>query len=89
MRELLLRILLLLPWFGLFYMLYSGFSGEMDWLLAIVLFVILVPVVATINLVTIIFFKGKEFMSQLRQMNQKTLKSKSYDKPWWHPKRWL
>ncbi len=95
LKQFFLRILLLVPWVFLIWMIGQGISGEMDMLLVFVLLFILIPGAIVINLVTVIAFQGHQAIKMMRQMqksrdvgNQK-LESENYaDLPWWNPKKW-
>ena len=95
MKQLFLRIILLVPWIFLVWLIGQGISGEVSGLLVFVLLFILIPAAMVLNLVTVITFQGHQALKMLRTMqkskdvgNQK-LKSENYaDLPWWNPKKY-
>lgn len=96
MRGFFERLALALPWIFIIWFIAQTLSGDVDGLLAFVLVVILVPLAAMINLVTVIGFRGYEVMKVFRGAQQrgkqqsKTLESTNYaELPWWNPKRWF
>ena len=96
MSDLLQRIVIVIPWIFIGWLIGRGISGEMDGLLVFVLVIILVPIGIFLNLLTIILFKGRQAIKMLKQMQdaqkkgQEPIKSDNYaDLPWWNPKRWM
>jgi len=90
------RVITVIPWLFLGWLVGRGISGEMDGLLVFVLVIILIPLAITFNILTIVLFQGKAVLKRIRQaqtaqkQQSAPLKSKNYaDLPWWHPKRWF
>lgn len=94
-KQIVLRILLLVPWLFLIWLIGQGIAGEVSALLVFVLLFILIPVAIVANLVTVVAFQGHTVMKVVRQAqksrdvgNQK-LESENYaDLPWWNPKKY-
>lgn len=90
-QNLLLRILLVAPWVFIVWLVARGFSGEIDGLLVFVLLVLLMPLIIFINVLTIVLFKGRQFIKKVQQAQkgEEPLKSDNYaELPWWNPKKW-
>ena len=95
MRQILLRIALLVPWAFLIWLIVQGMNGEISAVLVFVLLFFLIPMAIIINLVTVAAFHGHAAIKMIRQVqtskdvgNQR-LESENYaDLPWWDPKRW-
>ncbi len=94
-KQLLLRILLLIPWVFLIWLIGQGISGEMSILLVFVLLFILIPGAIVVNLMTVVAFQGHQALKVIRNaqksrdMGNQKLKSENYaDLPWWNPKKY-
>ena len=95
MRKLLLRLALLVPWVFLIWLIGQGISGEISALLVFILLFILIPVAMFLNVVTMVFFQGQQFMKQVREMQKartgqsEPLESENYaDLPKWDPRKY-
>lgn len=88
------RILLVIPWVFPVWLIAKGMNDEIDGLLVFVLVVITIPIIIFINIVTIVFVRGKKALKQFKKAAQgesskKTLKSTNYSElPWWDPRKW-
>ena len=94
-KQLFMRLTLLVPWVFLVWLIGQGISGDMSILLVFVLLFILIPGAMVLNLVTVIAFQGHQAMKMVRNMQtskdigNKKLESTNYsDLPWWNPKKY-
>ena len=95
MKNILLRVVLLMPWAFLLWLILRGISGEIDGLLVFALLFILIPGAIVLNLITVVAFQGHSAIKMIRQMQKKgdngpsKLSSENYaDLPWWNPKKY-
>ena len=95
LKQIVLRLILLVPWVFLVWLIGQGISGEVSILLVFVLLFILIPLAIIINLVTIVLFQGQQALKMMRQVQKmrkegaKPLESENYaDLPWWNPKKY-
>lgn len=91
--SLLERILLIVPWLFPVWLISKGINGEIDGLLVFVLLIIAIPVIFFINIVTVVFVRGRSALQQIKQATgtkaKKPLKSINYsDLPWWDIRKW-
>ena len=96
MRRLVNRFWLLLPWILNLWIFAQAINGEMHGLLAFFLLMIFVPLAVILNIVAMVYFKGRELFSTMQPSKQKTAKptqrktATNYaDLPWWSPKKWM
>ncbi len=96
MKRLLLRLILLVPWIFLLWLIGKGMSGDIDVLLVFVLLFILIPGAVVLNLITLVAFQGHQALRVIRGMqkskdiNNQKLESTNYtDLPWWNYKKYL
>lgn len=95
LKQVFLRVLLLIPWILLVWLIGQGISGEISILLVFVLLFILIPAAIVVNLLTVVLFQGQQAIQMMRQMQKareqqsKPLESENYaDLPWWNPKKY-
>ena len=96
LKRLLLRVLLLVPWAFLIWLIVEGMQGNISALLVFFLLFLLIPAAIVANLITVVAFQGHQAVKVIRQVQKskdvgnQTLESTNYtDLPWWNPKRWL
>ena len=89
------RIVLLIPWLFLVWLIGQGMSGEISALLVFVLLFILIPLAMVLDLFTVIIFQGHTALKMIRNMQtskdvgSQKLESENYaDLPWWNPKKY-
>ncbi len=90
-----MRIAVATPWAGIGWIIIAAFDGAIDALLAVVLVIILAPIAVFINIVTFVFFKGREVVRQFKSVQEREKKSKEplrsinySDLPWWDLRRY-
>jgi hypothetical protein len=74
----LFRLMQVVPWFGILWLLSLGVDGHMSWLLVIVLLIIFLPGAIMVSLVSTLGVKGA---SAWRQMQQPPHKTKTTNRP--------
>lgn len=98
MSEFILRVLIIIPWLFIGWLLGKAFSGDMGWLLVITLVIILVPLAGVINLITIALVRGRKLLKTVIEAQRDAADGKKSagrveatniaDLPWYNPKRW-
>lgn len=96
MSRLILRVILLVPWVFIIWLISEGFEGAIDGLLVFFLLFILIPLAIFINVVTVVVINGRGVFKQIREAQKRShkkdepLKSTNYaDLAWWNPRRWF
>lgn len=96
------RVLLILPWIFIVWLIAQAAGGELNWLLVIVLLVIFIPVAFFLNIITMVLVRGRAFLKELVK-SQRSPRTKTSagekegrkqaqnlaDLPWWDPRRYL
>ena len=98
MSEFVLRVLIIIPWLFIGWLLGKAFSGDMGWLLVVTLVIILVPLAGIINLITIAVVRGRAVLKTVIQAQKDATDGDSTTKrveatniadlPWYNPRRW-
>ena len=96
LNQLLMRLVMIIPWAFIGWLIVKAFAGELDWLLAVVLVVIMAPIAVVLNIATIIVFNGRAVLKQFKnvqnraQSKNEPLTSTNYsDLQWWNPRKYL
>ncbi len=95
MKELLLRVFILIPWIFLVWLIGEGIQGNVSGLLVVLLVILLIPVALILNVITIVAMKGHVLFTVLRQVqkskdigNQKLESTNYSDLPWWDVRKY-
>jgi len=97
MSEFVLRILLVAPWVFIVWLIGQGFAGEIDGLLTFVLVLILIPIAAVLNLISVVLVRGRKLLKEVHNMNSQQSAQKKTDRisavnyadlAWYDPRRW-
>ena len=95
MKRLLLRLVLLVPWVFLIWLIAQGMDGEISPVLVFILLFFLIPLSIILNLITLAVFHGHAAIKMIRQVQKRNdvgsqkLESENYaDLSWWDVRRW-